>query len=85
MAILDSRAGVLVWAILVAANGVLAAEPKASPKFDGTALPQPPLQHQAWTAPATTLPATFVICCYEISCRQSSRRRSQFGWLAGPD
>ena len=54
------RALLIVLSILIAAHGTLAAEPKPSPKFDGTALPEPPSQRKAWTAPPTTLPATLV-------------------------
>ena len=60
MAFPNLRNGLFVCAILTVANGIVAAEPKPSPKFDGTALPEPPLQHQAWTAPSATLPATLV-------------------------
>ena len=47
----------LFWAILlfVGAEHGFAQEPTA-PKFQGTALPTPPQQAQAWTAPNTKLP-----------------------------
>lgn len=60
MRTLHLRFGLFACAIVVLANGSLAAEPKSSPKFDGTALPEPPHQHDAWTAPATKLPVNLV-------------------------
>ena len=54
------RAALFVCAALAAPHGGLAAEPKPPPKFDGTALPEPPSQHKAWTAPPTKLPAAML-------------------------
>ncbi len=54
------RAALFVWAILIAAQAILAAERKPPPNFAGAALPEPPAQHKAWTAPPTALLATML-------------------------
>ena len=62
----SGRAGVRVAWALAALVGAGADEFRPSPRFEGRSIPDPPMQGEPWTPPATTLPRFLVRAAGEL-------------------